>query len=564
MVTLRRLASPAHIALALVLAGALAVRLYGLRHGLPFVYHSDEALHFTSRAVPMFTDGFDPHYFQNPSAYTYLVHFALRFGWGGGWPFGDFGDLLEQYHEDPTDIYMTARYVAVALGTLAALGAYVVGRRLWGAMEGIAAAAVLGFAFLPVAYSRYGVTDAGVLLPVVVALYGVIRIHEVGGRRWFVLAGAATGFAIGFKYTAGLLVVPLLAAAATQIRRDRAAVRDTALALLAVALAFLATTPYFLIDLGEALDELRAQSYAADEPKIGQGDESPLSFYPASLPWGLGWGAAIAAAAGLVWLFRRERSRALLLALFPALLYVYLCTAERHFARWLLPTYPVFALLAGFGLARAARSFTLRPDRQAVAFGLLLAAALIQPVLADIHTGRLLQREDTRSQARDFLESDYPRRTRIVIEPAVPLDWYRGFIAGFGPPPRYRKSYPPLPARPTRYLYAAGPERIDRYRDAGFCLVVVLSFVRERAEVERPPRALAYYERLERESDVVFRADPYDDSADPVPFDFDRSTHLYYDRGFERPGPEVVVYRLRRCKQGYGKPTTGDPAARWN
>ena len=503
----------------------------------------------------MFEDGPNPHYFQNPSGFTYLVHGALRVV--------GFDDIARQFREDPTDIYLTARSVAVALGMLGAIGAYAVGRRLWGAMEGLAAAAIISFAFLPVAYSRYAVTDAGALLPVVVALYAIVRIHEDGARRWFVLAGAATGFAIGFKYTTGLLVLPMLAAALPHIRRDRAVIRDAVLALAVMVLAFLVTTPYFLIDLGEALDELRAQSYAADEPKFGQGTESPFGFYPSSLTWGLGWGAAIAAAVGLVWMFRRERARALLIGAFPVLLYVYLCTAERHFARWLLPTYPALALMAGFGLARTARSLTLRPDRQALAFAGLLAAIMVQPVLADLRTGQVLRHDDTRAQVRSFLETEYRRGARMVIEPAVPLDWYRGFRAGFGPPPRYRRSYPPLPARPTRYLYAAGPERLDRYRAAGFCLVVVLSFVKERANDERPPRTLAYYDRLERDSDVVFRAHPYDDPRDPVPFDFDRSTHLYYDAGFERTGPEVMVHRLHRCEQGYGRPTTGDPAAYW-
>lgn len=539
-----------------MLVGGLAVRLYGLRHGLPYSYHSDEALHFTSRAVAMFGHGLDPHYFQNPSGFTYLVHIAL---WIGG-----FGDVAHQFRTDPTDIYLTARAIAVALAMLGALGAYVVARRLWGPMEAIAAAAVLSFAFLPVAYSRYAVTDTGALLPVVVALYAIVRVHEQGTRRWFVIAGAATGLAIGFKYTTGLLLVPLLGAAFVHVRRDRAVVRDVLLALVVMTAVFLVTTPYFLLDLNEALDELRAQNYAADEPKVGQEDQSPLWFYPYTLTWGLGWGAVVAAVIGAIWLFRRERSRALLIGAFPVLLYLYLCTAERHFARWVMPTYPALALLAGFGLARTARSLTLRPDRQVMAFAALLVALLVQPVLADLRTGALLRRDDTRAQARDFLESRYGAGVRAVIEPAVPLDWYRGFTAGFGPPPRYRSGYPPLPARPTRYLYAAGPERIDRYRAAGFCLVMVLSFVRERAEAERPPRTIAYYRRLERESRVVFRADPYDDPSKPVPFDFDRSTHLYYDRGFERSGPEVTVYRLRRCHQGYGTPHVRDPAAYWN
>ena len=538
-----------------MLVGGLAVRLYGLRHGLPYSYHSDEALHFTNRAVAMFEDGLNPHYFQNPSGYTYLVHAALRIV--------GFSDIVTQFREDPTDIYMVGRYVAVALAMFAVAGAFAVGRKLWGDLEGIAAAAIISFGFLPVAYSRYAVTDVAALLPVVVAMYAVIQMHEDGRRRWFVTAGAATGFAIGFKYTTGLIVVPLLAVAAVRFRQDRDVIRDTLLALAAMVAAFLLTTPYFLVDLGEAIDELRAQSYAADEPKFGQEDGSAFTFYPSSLTWGLGWGALVAAAVGSVWLFRRERARALILAGFPLLLYLYLCTAERHFARWLMPTYPVLALLAGFGLAKTARSLALRPDRQVLAFALLLAAILVQPIVADIRTGELLRHDDTRAQARDYLQGELPRGARLVIEPAVPLDWYRGLRAGFGPPPRYRNGYPPLPARPTRYLHAAGPERLDRYRDAGFCHVMVLSFIRERAEDERPPRALAYYDRLERESDVVFRAHPYDDPNEAVPFDFDRSTHLYYDTGFARTGPEVTVHRLRRCKQGYGPPTTGDPAAYW-
>lgn len=552
---MRRLASPAYLALAVVLVGGLAVRLYGLRHGLPFSYHSDEALHFTSRSVAMFEDGFNPHYFQNPSAFTYLVHIAL-------WLVG-FDDITQQFKQDPTDIYMTARYVAVGLAMAGVLGVYMAGKRLWGQMEGIAAAAVLSFAFLPVAYSRYAVTDVGAFLPVAAAIYCTIRVGEEGGRRWFVLAGVSIGLAIGFKYTTGLLLAPLLVAAVVRLRAGEPGVpKNVALALAAMTLAFLITTPYFLFDLGEAVDELRAQSYAADEPKIGQSDQSPFTFYPSSLTWALGWGVAIAALGGLVWQWRRDRLRAVLLALFPLLLYVYLCTAERHFARWMMPTYPALALLAGFGLARTARSFSLKPSRQALALGLLLAAVLLQPLLADLRTGKLLGKQDTRASARDYLIENERKRLRVVIEPNVPGPWYRGFIAGFGPPPRYRTGYPPLPARPTRYLNAAGPERIERYRDAGFCHVVVLSFVRERAEAEGLSRAIAYYAALERQGEVVFEDDPYKD-GESVPFDFDRSTHLYYDGGFERTGPEVVIYKLRNCKQGYGEPATGDPAARW-
>ena len=69
---------------------------------------------------------------------------------------------------------------------------------------------------------------------------------------------------------------------------------------------------------------------------------------------------------------------------------------------------------------------------------------------------------------------------------------------------------------------------------------------------DRVKPAMAYYRRLERESRVVFRATPYRPGAEPPPFQFDWSTHLFQPAAFVRPGPEVVVRRLGDCEQGVG------------
>ena len=92
----------APLALLAILAGALALRLVALDHGLPYVFNPDEALHFTNRAVAMFGHGLDPHYFQNPSAFTYLVHLALRLRFTAGWPLGSSHDLVAGFARDPT------------------------------------------------------------------------------------------------------------------------------------------------------------------------------------------------------------------------------------------------------------------------------------------------------------------------------------------------------------------------------------------------------------------------------------------------------------------------------
>ena len=101
------------------------MRLYGLQHGLPFLYHSDESQHFTRYAVEMFDDDFNPDYFQNPTTFTYLVYFA-RCSCAAS------TTSSRQYAGDPSEIYETARLVAVALSLLGVAAVYAVGRRLWG------------------------------------------------------------------------------------------------------------------------------------------------------------------------------------------------------------------------------------------------------------------------------------------------------------------------------------------------------------------------------------------------------------------------------------------------
>jgi hypothetical protein len=558
--------TPARVALAAILAGGLAVRLYGLGHGLPFIHHSDESQHFTNVAVEMFDGDYNPHYFQNPSAFTYLVHMALRFQFGAD-------EIVREYLSDPSTMYETARVVATVLCMLGVAAVHAVGSRLWGTMEGLVAAAILAFAFLPVAYSRYALTDVGVLAPVAVTVYAIVRIHEDGARRYFVIAGLGLGLTIGFKYTAGLLIVPLLAAVALRARRERDPLPEMAAGTLVVVgvavAAFFVTTPYFLLDMGEAIDQLRDQRDVAGDSKIGQASENPYGFYVSSMTWALGWGAAVAALWGLVWQLRRDRVRALLLAVFPVLLFLYLGSdAERYFARWLMPAYPILALLAGVAVAGIARSVSREPRIQAAVLAALILALVAQPLVADLRTGALLRRDDTREIARRYMLEELPAGTRMVVEPTIrraydlpllgilPRDGDPRFRTAFGAPPKVRLTDRPAPGRTTRFIEDLEPGRIDRYRAAGHCVVVTYDWTRERARISGIEDGVAYFDRLERESTVIFRADPYDDGEGPVEFDFDQSTHLYHPSEFERPGPEVVIYRLKRCG-GEGKTTAG-------
>ncbi|MGH2969838.1 MAG: glycosyltransferase family 39 protein, partial [Solirubrobacteraceae bacterium] len=183
-----------------IVAGALVLRLWGIGHGLPYVYNADENAHFVPRAVGMFGHSYDPGYFINPPAYTYLLHLAFDLRWGGREAVGD------ALAADRTSVFELARVVAALLGTLAVALLLWAGRRLLGAGAGLVAGALLAVAFLPVHYSHLALNDVPALAGVCLTLVGVAAIYRRNGLGGYALAGAALGVACATKYTAGILV----------------------------------------------------------------------------------------------------------------------------------------------------------------------------------------------------------------------------------------------------------------------------------------------------------------------------------------------------------------------
>jgi hypothetical protein len=621
------------LVLVLILVAGFALRVWHIDYGLPFVYSIDEGSHFTSRAVEMFWQDLDPGYYQNPGAYTYLVYGLLRLMYGPlGFVFDlRFANVTEQFDKNPTEIWIAARTLAAALCMGGVAATYWAARRLWGVREGLVAAAVMAFAFLPVAYSRVAVTDVGALIGVALSLGFAVRAYDarpVRGAAWrrgrlrgalagdhptrdLALAGAAAGLAVSFKYTAGVALLPVAIAALARLRSDGPRVfAGLALGCVLAAVVFVALNPFLFDSFSGWWSDVRDQAEVArDQPKPGQASGG-VSYYLDSLTWGLGWAAAFAALAGALLELRRSLVRGLMLIAVPLALFIYLTAQSRYFGRWLLPAYPALAMLAAVAISRAAELVSLRmaraprpfgarlrrsPRRHARAAALVLAAitllVLLQPLAADVRSAQVLGRDDTRQQARDWLEAHYPPELRASVEPAVPGRWFRSNPEG--DPPSWLSrcptqdgwtqpgwSYvasggrrvcaqykPGLVARPdggvraSAYHAVLSAGVIDDYRLYGYCLVMTVDVVEDRALQTGDPDARAYYDRLARESRVVKTFSPYDKGADPVPFSFDLS-YNYYPPEYHRPGPTVQIRRLKDCRQATGPPIIRIPRAR--
>jgi hypothetical protein len=594
-------------ALSLVLAAAFALRLWGIRQGLPYVYNADENAHFVPRAIGMFAFGWNPHYFANPPAYTDLLRivFAVWFGGRAG--------VSHTFASDPSAVFTAARVCAAILGTGALWLLYVAGSRLFGRAAALLAAAVEAVAFLPVFYSHLALNDVPTLAPLTLSLVGSVGVLRKGRRRDWLLAGVGLGLGCATKYTAGIALLPLLAAAGARYLAPaavRPAVRPVATGLAlagAAALAsFLLADPYSLLDFHAFSQGIAHQSSLSGESggKLGAPHGGGISYYLWSLSWGLGWAPAVAALGGALVVWRRERSLGWMLVPAPLLYLVLMGSESRFFGRWLLPIFPILCLLAAFFALQFASSLAgwthrlirregpgspafgrLRhplgkrrtpaepfasvvppspaPCLRAVLIAVVSIALCAQGVVYSVHSDLVLSRADTRALTRAWMVAHVPVGTPIVVEPVVPDEWVSDVGRPIATTPdgdRWAK-YQSLNSvideagelRPgehhevslENYERTLAPVLIPWYERHGFCWVVTGSTEAGRAfaDPSEVPHAVAYYRALARAGEVVFSVSPLRRGARPGAFNFDWSFDSY-PLAYIRTGPEMTVYRL--------------------
>src|SRR4029453_4934363 len=99
----------------------------------------------------------------------------------------------------------------------------------------------------PVFYSPPALNAVPALLPLAVSAYGSAGVLTRGRPADYVVAGAGLGIAAATKYTAGIVVLPLAVACASQLLAGRrAALRGMAIAAAAAVMAFIAANPHAL------------------------------------------------------------------------------------------------------------------------------------------------------------------------------------------------------------------------------------------------------------------------------------------------------------------------------
>jgi hypothetical protein len=336
------------------------------------------------------------------------------------------------------------------------------------------------------------------------------------------------------------------------------------------------------------------QSTVSDEAqgKLGAPRVSGIGYYLWSLTWGLGWAPALAALGGAVSVWWRERTLGWVLVPAPLLYLAFMGAQGRYFGRWLLPIFPIVCLLAAlFALQLAGALARLvqrtiaarwtRAERPVPAqliqsttavFTALAALALCgQGLVYSVHSDLVLSRADTRNLTRAWMAGHVPVGALVVVEPVVPDQWvqdvghptlttgdgnrwvkYKSLVSVIGSTGALDLSRPRAVSIED-YERTLSPALIGHYEREGYCWVVS-GFTQSGRAFANPgeaPLAVAYYRALAHAGRVVYHISPYHPGSGPVAFNFDWTVD-YYPLAYERPGPEMTVYRLHggRCAGG--------------
>jgi 4-amino-4-deoxy-L-arabinose transferase-like glycosyltransferase len=561
-------------ALVLLLAVTLTLRLWGVKQGLPYSYNSDEATHFVPPAIAFFSHDLNPQYFLNPPAYSYLLHIVFEL-----W-FGSADAVRRTYATDPTAVIVVARVVAGVLGTVAVWLTYLAGERLFNRTVALLGAAVFGLAFLPLFYSHLALNDVPTLAPVALALYGIAGVLRNGSRRDYATAGVGVGLAAATKYTGGVMAVCLVAAALADgaAGGPAKALRRLVLAAACALLAFVAANPYAVLDFSAFHAGVTTQQSLAggsNLEKLGTTAASGTAFYIWTFTWGLGWAPSLAALGGSVLLVvRRRLALGVVLLPAPIAFILFMGDQQRYFGRWLMPVFPIVALLAAYGAVELAR-WLIRARRMPVVLAAVVVTVVMlgQSVATALHSDLVLSRADTRNLTRSWMVGHVPAGAKVVVEPIVSNDWgqdigrslpwtatgarwqtWNTFVtdvdvnANHLPPGQHR--YVPI----DEYERTLRPELLDEYANDGYCWVVIgsLQAGRSFAQPKIAPAAIAYYAQLANHARLMYHVSPFAAGSRAVPFSFDWSID-YYPSQYRRPGPEMSVYRLTsgKCAANY-------------
>ena len=430
----------AAVLLTAVLILACGLRIWGVRFGLPYVTHPDEA-RFVMTAVKILQTGdWNPGWFQQPSLYSYLTTAAMSVYFLLGASRGQFtttSDLFRPaYHQYWGKVpypgeFLAPRLLSVFLGVATVWLLYDLGRRVASRRTGLVAAAALAVSYHHVSSSHFATNDVAGTFLVLAVTWISLRLHasqEPG--QWYVPAGLVCGLAASTRYNYAVAVVPLVASHFVRAAQGRGQVLTRpALGAFASCLAgFLIGTPHALLDTPRFLDGVAYElGHHLHSGHIGAEGNSARWFILHLLS-GSARAMTVGGVMGGVWCASQTKLRSLVLLSFPVVYFAAMSGSVVHFERFLVPLMPFLALGTALAVTEMlAPRVRLGRGGVGLACGLLTLVVTVEPLANVLAYDYRLAQQDVQVMAATWIRDNLPEGATIAAEkfsaPLSPTDY---------------------------------------------------------------------------------------------------------------------------------------------
>lgn len=410
---------------------ALALRLWGLNFGLPYMYHPDEPRYVISAQRLFQTHNLDPNSLPDiaSSSFIYVLN-ALAYI-----PYYLMGKLFGLFN-NPTDIpaptmlvmgtgfitrpsvFLLGRWLTLSFSLANVLLTFIIGREwLDSKTAGFLAALFLAISPSHVSHSRYITPDTFTVFFSLLFFWLTIRLAQKESPTIYALAGIGLGCLLSTKISGALIILPLLVN--HFYRYKLGGLRKPGLWLLALTtlLAFGLTTPYLLVNFQDVIGDILAegQHYSAGHAGM-EGD---------SFSWYLNY---LGQTAGLIYaiaileigrgLYHRSQ-KIILLAIFPIFYFIFISSFVVRNDRTILPLTPfLFLLAASFLVSLWPRFASVRFGQWWIVGFVIIGVAM--PLARTIRNNVILTTPNSRETARLWLADYLPDGDRLAIEAYSP------------------------------------------------------------------------------------------------------------------------------------------------
>jgi 4-amino-4-deoxy-L-arabinose transferase-like glycosyltransferase len=408
-----------------IVLGAFTIRIWTIRGGLPYVGHPDEPNPINYVLQMLQTGDLNPHAFQKPSLYIYLLLAVLAVHYRWGLATGLYTGLdqmvitTHQYTTIP-GFFIWGRMLTVIAGSLTVLAVFALGKQIWSRSAGWIAALFLATAPFHMRHSQYVTTDVTSGLLIALTMVAAVKIVQGGRWRDYILAGAGVGLAASTKYNAGVIALGVLVAHTLYWGRQAFVRAPRLIGAGGMALiGFVIGTPYAVLSWPEFRQGLLGQvkDYTTGVHGDLVGAWNVRGYAQFFWTEGLGPLACIGVLAGLALLLWRQRKIGVLWFSFVVPYLLLHLAQSSHFMRNLVTVVVLCTLPIGVAGAYVITWLASRTARYRIlASTVTLVLLLLPSTVATLRYSARMQRGDTRVQALRWIDANVPPGTRIAAE----------------------------------------------------------------------------------------------------------------------------------------------------